>query len=225
MVEAAPGQDVYTYVQDVGVHAEICTTTGAITGSPLPDCASGFGTRSWTSQSRTPQGASPDRAGLLGVSAEIVVGQWEDANGQFVVAAIAVEDGSVLATISGCRLNAPFALPVLISPSGRYAVTESAVFDLQQGTGQCVAETVDRPGLTLTVVDDSGRVWGLPRRTDSGTTDSHSAGEIVVVDVATGAAEPLEAAYIPMLLTSTGMGVFLATDDPPDWVLVGYPSR
>ena len=43
--------------------------------------------------------------------------------------------------------------------------------------------------------------------------------------VATGAAEPLEAAYIPMLLTSTGMGVFLATDDPPDWVLVGYPSR
>ena len=81
MVEAAPGQDVYTYVQDVGVHAEICTTTGAITGSPLPDCASGFGTRSWTSQSRTPQGASPDRASLLGVSAEIVVGSGRTPTG------------------------------------------------------------------------------------------------------------------------------------------------
>lgn len=242
--EALPGADLFTYDQDTEQSGP-CSYDGTNTfgGDPsrtYPVCssgfgASGFGTPRWTSQDQPPPGARPERAVLVGVSPEVIVGRWRGTDDRPVMAALDARDGSVLATLPACgeerdspAPRAEMIVPVRASPDGRYAVTKEAVFDLQQGTGQCLVATQDRPGLTLTTVDDDGRVWGLAQEPAiaSGTITVYREGETFAVDAATGQAQPLAAGYLPQLLTSTGMGVFLATDAQRGaWVLAGYPGR
>lgn len=222
-VEALADIDVFSYKQPDTVDDPdtidpeatlVCTDQGTDeTGNDFPVCASGFGTDSWTSaEVALPGGARNDPARLVGVSAEVVVGEWPEFNGAPSILAAVSGDGSLLATVPDC--GAGEREQVRISPNGRYAVISGAIFDLQDGTGRCTGQAL------FTAVGDDGVAWGLDGYPDHLVSE----GEAFIVDVATGIAEAQGPWYPPLLLTTTGMGVFLAPDAPGGQVLAGYPT-
>lgn len=221
-VEALADIDVFSYKQPDTIDDPdtidpeatlVCTDQGTDeTGNDFPICASGFGTVSWTSADvALPGDASNDRARLVGVSPNVVVGEWQELNGAYILAALS-GDGSVLATVPDC--GGAEREQVRISPNGRYAVISKAIFDLQAGTGWC-----NGPYLYATIGDD-GVAWAFAGNPDHLAPE----GEAFTVDVATGIAEAQGPWYPPLLLTSTGMGAFLASDAPGGQVLAGYPT-
>jgi hypothetical protein len=167
----------------------------------------------WSLADIAPDVADPaDSTGSL-VTDGTIVAVWPARNDdtQNVWAAVDSTTGEVRATLE-CPASHTASDPMEgLSSNGRYLFHEQVVFDLQEGTGHCFAETEDTNPVHFTAVSDTGYAFGL-----AGVADDGAGGEAPVqLDIATGDVAEISAAEAsPVLPVSDidGYGIFV--DDP-----------
>ncbi|WP_059011890.1 hypothetical protein [Streptomyces specialis] len=173
----------------------------------------------WSSGTARPENAAEDSAFVDQVTDTALVARWygKEGSSETVWAVLDGATGETRATVRCPETYGANDTPAedenqAVSADGRYLAYGHRVFDLEEGTGHCFAETENTNPVRFFAVTDDGRAFGL-----AGTDEGDAPVEL---DIASGEFTEMAAGTSLPLAHLPGMGVF--TEETVG-TLVAYP--
>ncbi|TLQ46375.1 hypothetical protein [Streptomyces marianii] len=183
----------------------------------------------WFSRNVAPRGADRVNGVPVSLASGRLLVRWQKAKGTEAATTRdlwAVHDAASGKPLVTAECHKPAIEPgtypqAVISPRLRYLAAGNLAFDLEKRTGRCFEEPDGTRPLTLTTVTDAGIAYGAtdargPAEALAGVGAPH------VVDLASGAPEPLSPSVRLPAAEASGVGVFRWTDNRDRLHLIGY---